>query len=184
MRPHTLLLTALLALSLTEGAAQKLVQRNHGLILGLQRGRSTFLEFGGEAHWRTFALRHPRIWGASLNIGYNIGDNVIGYTAGGWMKHGRINFTYGGTVAYFSDFDGASKFGIGPQIGFRVLGFHIINGYQLLLGTDDFKTPNPVHITLRYYFPLKNKFEWEGRKKSGARSRERDRPTLRERLGL
>jgi hypothetical protein len=31
-------------------AQKKIFQRNHGIILGLQRGKSTAIEMGGEAH--------------------------------------------------------------------------------------------------------------------------------------
>ncbi|MEP7254074.1 MAG: hypothetical protein ABI683_16885, partial [Ginsengibacter sp.] len=35
---------------------RKLYQRNTGIIIGLQRGKSTSLELGGEAHWRKISL--------------------------------------------------------------------------------------------------------------------------------
>ncbi len=63
---------------------KKLFQRNHGMILGLQRGSSTSIEFGGEAHWRKLALKKPTVTGASLNTEYNFGNHVIGYKASMW----------------------------------------------------------------------------------------------------
>ena len=153
--------------SITKVPAAQLYQRNRGVIVGLQRGNITSIELGGEAHWRKISLRKPNIYGATVNMEYNIGNNVIGYKAGMWMKHGRINLTYGGNVAYYNDFEGHSRYGIGPAVGFRLLGFHLINGYNFLAGDKTFDKVNPLYVTLRYYFPVENKFVWDkkGQKK-------------------
>ncbi len=163
----------------------KLLQRNYGVIIGLQRGRNTFFEMGGEAHWRKMSRKNPRILGASVNMEYNFGHHIIGYKAGMWMKHGRVNLTYGGNLAYYNDFNGRSRYGLGPAVGFRLLGLHLINGYNFLAGDKELKEANTLYITLRYYFPLDNKFTWdrkdkEKRKKKKAKEkrkkqRERDR---------
>jgi hypothetical protein len=78
------------------------------------------------------------------------------------MKRGRINFTYGANLAYFNDFHSHSRYGINPAVGFRLMGFHLINGYNILAGNkEEFNKVNTLYITLRYYFPLENKFEWD-----------------------
>lgn len=169
---------------------KKLFQRNHGVIIGLQKGRSTAIELGGEAHWRKMALAQPHIIGASGNMEYNFGDNVIGYKAGMWMKRGRINLTYGGNVTYFNDFKGLHRYGAGPAVGFRLLGFHLINGVNILGGDKELSKINTVYINLRYYFPVQNKFTWdrktlkkrEARKKERAKEKER-RENEKESLG-
>jgi hypothetical protein len=155
--------------------ARKLFQRNHGVILGIQRGKSTVIELGGEAHWRKLALSKPRIIGATGNMEYNFGDHVIGYKAGMWMKRGRVNFTYGGNVTYFNDFKGLHRYGIGPAVGFRLAGFHLINGYNFLGGDKELDKINTLFIALRYYFPLENKFTWDRKtmKKKEKRKKER-----------
>jgi hypothetical protein len=152
-------------------ARNKLMQRNHGVIIGLQRGQSTALELGGEAHWRKMSLKKPHIIGATANMEYNFSDHMIGYKAGMWMKRGRINFTYGANVLYYTDFKGQNIYGIGPSIGFRLLGLHLVNGYNFLggdKGTD--KEPskvNTLYMSIRYYIPVQNKFSWDrkGREK-------------------
>ena len=95
----------------------KLFQRNTGMVIGLQRGRYTFLELGGEAHWRKIGLVKPHIIGATANLAYNFSNNVLGYHAGIWMKRGSINLTYGADVNYFTDFNNRQSFGIGPSVG-------------------------------------------------------------------
>lgn len=169
---------------------KKLFQRNHGVIIGLQKGRSTAIELGGEAHWRKMALVRPHIIGASGNMEYNFGDNVIGYKAGMWMKRGRVNLTYGGNVTYFNDFKGLHRYGAGPAVGIRLLGFHLINGVNILGGDKELSKINTVYINLRYYFPVQNKFTWdrktlnkrEARKKERAKEKEH-RENEKERLG-
>jgi hypothetical protein len=150
----------------------KLRQRNYGMILGLQRGASTAIELGGEAHWRKISLRNPVITGASANLEYSFGNHVIGYKAGVWRKQGRVNLTYGANVAYFTNFKGLHKYGGGPAIGFRLAGFHFINGYNFLGGDKELKEVNTLYVTLRYYFPLQNKFTWD---KKSPKQKEREK---------
>lgn len=163
---------------------KKLYQRNSGAIVGLQRGAGTSFELGGEAHWRKLSLSNPRITGASTNLEYNFSDHVLGYKAGMWMKRGRVNLTYGGNVVYFTDFNGLQRYGLGPSVGFRLLGFHLINGYNFLAGDKELDKVNTMHMTLRYYFPVQNKFTWDRktmkkkeqkRKERAKRQREREK---------
>jgi hypothetical protein len=146
----------------------KLFQRNYGVILGLQRGKSTFFEFGSEIHWRKVKLNNPRLVAATANVAYNPGSNVLGYQAGFWTKRGRIALTLGANAGYYTDFAKGSFFA-GPAVGFRLLGFHLTTGYNYLFdkGTSDVAGEksladkvNNFHIGLRYYFPLDNKFSW------------------------
>ncbi len=156
---------------------RKLFQRNHGVILGLQRGRSTFVELGGEAHWHKIAFSKPRITGASLNMEYNFSNHIIGYKAGMWTKRGRVNLTYGGNLVYFNNFKGLNRYGGGPAIGFRLAGFHLINGYNFLAGDKELDKVNTLYMTLRYYFPLENKFTWDRKtmKKKEKKKKERSK---------
>lgn len=150
-------------------------QHNYGAIIGLQKGHSTAIELGYEMHWRKIALKKPNIWGATANLEYSFSENVMGYKAGVWRKQGRINLTYGANLAYFTDFQGGNQFGIGPAVGFRLLGLHLVNGYNILAG--DMKATkrgvpvggNTLYISLRYYFPTHNKFVWDrnGQKSQG-----------------
>jgi hypothetical protein len=154
---------------------RKLFQRNHGAIIGLQRGAITSIELGYEAHWRKLSLRDPHIIGASTNMEYNFGNHILGYKAGMWMKRGRVNLTYGGNLVYFTDFEGQHRYGIAPAVGFRLLGFHLINSYNLLAGDKEMDKVNTLHMSLRYYFPVQNKFTWDRKtmKKKAAKKKER-----------
>ena len=163
----------------TEAASykKKLYQRNRGAIIGLQRGAVSAIELGAEAHWRKLSLTNPTIIGATANLGYNFGHHTIGYQAGMWMKRGRVNLTYGGNLLYYSNFKGLHRYGIGPAVGFRLAGFHLINGYNFLAGDKELEGANTLYITLRYYFPVENKFTWDRKtmKKKKERKREREK---------
>ena len=154
-----------------QAAHAKLFQRNHGMIVGLQRGKYTTIEFGGEIHWRKISLSKPRLFATTANMEYNFSDNVIGYKAGVWFKRGRINLTYGANLVYFTDFD-RSRFGVAPSIGFRLLGFHLVNSYNFLAGDKELDKVNTLNIALRYYFPIDNAFNWQ-KNKDGEKKREK-----------
>ena len=155
--------------------ARKLYQRNYGAIVGLQRGNITAIELGAEIHWRKMAFHKPTITGASANFEYNFGHNVLGYKVGVWQKTGRVNLTYGGNAVYYTDFHGLQRYGIGPAVGFRFAGFHLINGYNLLLGDKEFKDVNKLYMTLRYYFPIDNKFTWDRATMRRKRERQKEK---------
>lgn len=160
---------------------RKLYQRNTGMVIGLQRGRYTFLELGGEAHFRKMSLLSPHIIGATANIAYNLSNNILAYHGGVWMKRGRINLTYGADINYYTDFNNRKSFGIGPSVGFRLFGLHLINGYNLLTNQSVTKTAeaplpvNKLYMSLRYYFPVKNQFTWDRQTMRKKHKRKRER---------
>lgn len=161
----------------TKSPKRKLLQRNTGAIIGVQRGAGTAFELGAEAHWRKLSLSNSRIVGATTNLEYNFSEHIIGYKIGAWVKKGRVNLTYGGNLVYFSDFEGGQRYGLGPSVGFRLAGFHLINGYNILAGDKDMKGANTLYMSLRYYFPVDNKFTWDKKtmKKKRERKREKDK---------
>lgn len=166
--------------ALTHFAKRKLFQRNTGMIIGLQRGKFNSLELGAEAHWRKISLFKPHIIGATTNLEYNFENNVVGYKAGIWMKRGRINLTYGANISYFTDFKEGNRFGFGPSVGFRLLGLHLINGYNFLTkNTSKPDAPpievNSLYMSLRYYFPVNNKFTWDRKTMKKKRERKKAR---------
>ncbi len=158
---------------------RKLLQRNWGAIIGLQKGKNTALELGAEAHWRKLSLSKSKIVGATTNLEYNFSNHVIGYKAGAWMKHGRVNLTYGGNAVYFSDFNGRQRYGLGPAVGFRLAGFHLINGYNFLAGDKEMEA-NTLYVSLRYYFPVDNKFTWDRKTMKRKKQKEREREKRKE----
>ena len=83
------------------------------------------------------------------------------------MKRSQINLTYGANVSYYTNFKGHRQ-SIDPAVGFRLAGFHLVNGYNLHTGDkhDEGGTPvevNTLYISLQYYFPVQNKFIWDGK---------------------
>lgn len=159
---------------------RKLYQRNIGAVIGLQRGKYTSLELGGEAHWRKISLLKPHIVGATANLSYNPGKNILGYHAGAWMKRGHINLTYGADINYFTDFNNRQAVGFGPSVGFRLFGFHLVNGFNFIAGNSSksAEAPLPVntlYMTLRYYIPVKNEFTWDRQTMKKKRARRKAR---------
>ena len=127
-----------------------------GMIGGIERGQFTFLELGVEQHWKKFKLKRAPTFAINANMEYNFGYNVLGYNAGAWFKIGRVNLTYGFTINYITDFE-RSRFGIGPQIGFRLLGFHLVNGYNFLFADKELHRVNKFYVGLRYFFPVRSR---------------------------
>ncbi|WP_026260096.1 hypothetical protein [Segetibacter koreensis] len=166
--------------ALQSSSARKLYQHNTGMILGVERGLTSAIELGVEAHWRKISLLKPHIIGATANLAYDFSDHVIGYKAGLWMKRGRVNLTYGANVSYYNNFKKGSRFGIGPAVGFRLMGFHLINGYNFLTKYESIEKEralpvNSMYITLRYYFPVQNKFTWDRKTMKKKKERRKER---------
>ena len=93
-----------------------------------------------------------------------------------------MNLTYGANVSYFTNFNEGNRFGFGPTVGFRLLGLHLVNGYNFLTknktsGDEKPIEVNSLYMSLRYYFPVKNNFTWDRKtmKKKRERRKERDK---------
>lgn len=149
-----------LGLKRIDGSNIKIFTRSYGMIVGIQRGKYTFLEVGAEMHWRKILAIKPRLWAVTANMEYNFSENVLGYKLTYFAKRGRINFTYGANLIYFTNFtDG--KIGLGPSIGFKLLGFHFINGFNFYLGKKEVPGGNSLYISIRYFIPIRNKVRIE-----------------------
>lgn len=144
--------------------AFKVSSRSYVCIVGIQRGKYTFLELGAEKHWTKVKLVNQKTYSLGANMEYNFGNNVLGYKISGWRKVGRINLTFGANLCYYTDFN-RNRIGIGPAIGFRLLGFHLINGYNFTIGDSGFTQFNKLYISLRYNFPLDKKIRFRKSKK-------------------
>lgn len=141
----------------------KIISNSYGPIIGLQRGKYTFLEIGAEYHWRKIRLKNPKIYSVGGNFEYNFGHNLLGYKFGFWTKQNRVDLTYGANIMYLTDFNN-NKVGLSPTLGFRLIGFHIITGYNFTLGDEALKY-NTLHIALRYFIPSENKLKVKKSKK-------------------
>lgn len=143
----------------------KIFTRSYGMIIGLQKGKYTFIELGGEVHWRKILALKPRLWAITANMEYNFNENILGYKLTFFAKRGRINFTYGANAVYYTDFE-SSKLGLGPAIGFKLLGFHLINGFNIFIGNKEMSGANTLYLTLRYFIPIRSKVRIEKSKKN------------------
>ena len=167
-----------LGLSRTAGAVKTRV-------VALGSFRRAAIELGVEGHWRKISLVKPHIIGATVNMEYNFGSNVLGYKAGAWMKRGRINLTYGANISYYTNFNEGHRFGVGPSVGFRLLGFHLVNGFNFLTADKSGETSrpvavNPLYVSLRYYFPVQNRFVWDRQTRQRKKERQKAREERRE----
>lgn len=149
----------------------KINTKGYGAILGFQRGKYTFFEFGAERNWKTLRLIHPRVYAVTANVEYNFEHNVIGYKVSGWTRRGRIALTYGVNLCYYTNFD-QRRVGGGPVIGFKLLGFHLTNGYNFTVGDKDLVGFNPLYISLRYFFPIDSKIKFERKHKKNRKKKE------------
>lgn len=151
----------------------KISTRKFGALLGIQRGKYTFFEMGVEKQWKTVKLIHPPTIAVKANLEYNFKYNLLGYKMGVWSKTGRVALTYGINLAYMTDFE-QSKIGGGPAIGFKLLGFHLENGYNLFIGPESFTTHNTFYMSLRYFFINKRKIEINKKgKKNGKKKKDK-----------
>ena len=142
----------------------KIYSRSYGVILGVQRGKYTFIELGVEQHWRKIKLEKPWIFSIGMNMQYNFTYNSLVYQAGFWAKKGRVDFTYGAIAGYFTDFE-SGKIGISPAIGFRLIGFHLTTGYNFIAKLRKVDHFNTLWISLRYFIPTSTKVKFKRTKK-------------------
>lgn len=141
----------------------KIETKKFGALVGMQKGKYTMFELGVEKQWKTVKVFHPPTISANALMHYNFKNNVMGYKVGFWQKHGRIALSYGLELAYVTNFD-QYRFGGGPQIGLKLLGFHIVNGYNFMTDANGFDEYNPLYLSIRYFFCNKRKYSIEKKK--------------------
>lgn len=130
---------------------RKFYQSSNGLLIGYERGRNDFLQVGYEYNWKKIRLQKPVIRAVDGFVEYNFWENVLGVKAAYWQRHGRMKFTYGGHIGYFSDFNEITP-SIGPSVGFRIIGFHGQAGYNILLKDTDIQA-NKLYLSLNFFIP-------------------------------
>jgi hypothetical protein len=145
----------------------KLYQSTSGALVGYQRGKYNFFELGAEKNWRKIRLKGPKVYAVSGTVEYNLWDNILALRAAAWMRRGRFDFTYGLHGGYFTDFTNSNP-GVGPAIGFKLLGFHGQLGYNYLIGKQKLEKANTLYLNLRYFSPLHTQLDVE---RKGKRSR-------------
>lgn len=127
----------------------ELAVRQSGPYFGLQQGKYTVAELGGEMQWRKIRLKKPTTHAINAGIDYNLFENVLGFNTGYYYKGGRTKLTYGANLVYRSDFTN-NRFGVGPAIGYKLFGFHAQVGYVLLTPHETFITTNTLYVSLRF----------------------------------
>lgn len=122
--------------------------RKYGPYIGLQRGKYTVVEFGGEFQWKKVKIKKPITHAVHTGFNYNFKYNVLGYDAGYWIRPSRIGLTYGANLVFRTDFD-ASSVGLAPVIGYKFWLLHLQTGYHFLSRpANDFET-NKFFVSLR-----------------------------------
>lgn len=121
--------------------------RKSGPFIGIQRGKYTVLELGGEMIWKKVRLKKPLTQAANANFNYNFKHNILGFDAGYWVRPHSFGLTYGASLAYRSDFT-HNKIGFAPVIGYKFMLFHLRVGYYFLPDPSQFET-NTLFVSLR-----------------------------------
>lgn len=144
----------------------KINTRKFGVLLGYQQGQYAFFELGAEHQWKKLKLVKPKTYTLNANLEYNFTNKVLGYKLSGWMKVGRLNLTYGANACLYTNFE-ENKFGMGPAIGYKLLGFHFINGYNFMFNRDKegFDEFNTIYISVRYFFAQNRTFKFRKKNK-------------------
>jgi hypothetical protein len=135
-----------------------------GLLIGAQKGIHYGAEFGWERQWKEIKLKRPMTYAISAVAEYQFQADVLGFRVGPWFKFGRLDFSYGVNAVVLSDFR-MHKFGVSPSIGFKLIGLHLLAGYNVMLGNPRFLDYNKLHLSLRYYISKDREFYWKNKKK-------------------
>ncbi len=138
--------------------------RKSGPYFGLQQGAYLFAELGGEMQFKRVKLKKPTTYGINTGALYNATNNVFGFNAGAWRKHGRFDFTYGLNLAYRTNFD-LNSFGLGPVVGYKIWGFHVLAGYDFLSNRKIFPETNNLYVSARFLLVNDRESTWKWRKR-------------------
>jgi hypothetical protein len=123
--------------------------RKSGPYIGLQRGKYTVLEIGGEMQWKQVKLKSAVTHAVHAGFNYNFKYNVLGYDLGYWVKPSRLGLTYGGNLVLRTDFD-ENRLGFAPVLGYKLFGFHLQTGYHFLSRASQFTETNGFFVSLRF----------------------------------
>jgi hypothetical protein len=167
-RNSILLLCLLLAATGYGQLFKKLPESNLRLVktgpfLGVEKGRYFNVGFGIERQWQDIKLLKPQTHAANLQFDYNFKQNVMGTQLGYWFKVGRLNLTYGARLSWRTDFEDHHRFGISPNVGYKLLQAHFQLGVHILTPDDHFTNVNTFYASLRYVFINERKFDKKGK---------------------
>lgn len=123
-----------------------------GPFLGVEKGTYFTVNFGAERQWQQLKLKAPKTHALNVQFDYNFRQNTMGTQLGYWFKTGRLNLTYGGRVAWCTNFNNDHRFGISPNVGYKFMQAHFQLGVYLLTPDADFKNTNTFYASLRWVF--------------------------------
>lgn len=122
-----------------------------GPLLGVEQGKYFNANFGVERQWQQIKLKKPHTNAVNLQFDYNFTQKQMGSQIGYWYKAGRLNLTYGGRLAWHTDFDGHHLFGIAPNVGYKLLQAHFQLGVNIQQRSE-FVVGNTFYASLRWVF--------------------------------
>ncbi|MDB4195753.1 hypothetical protein OAA49_00950 [Flavobacteriales bacterium] len=135
-----------------------------GPYLGFQYGKYKNLELGYELQRKAVKLVKPTTHAINIGLDFNFIESVMGLNLGYYQKKGRLDFTYGFALLYRTDFR-ESRIGISPKVGYKLYGFHLQGGINLLTPNKDFTNNNLFYASLKFVIIKNRNYNWRKREK-------------------
>lgn len=151
--------------------------RKSGPYVGVQRGKYTIAEFGGEIQFKKVKLIRPVTHAFHTGFNYNFKYNVLGYDLGYWFKVGRLDLTYGANLVMRTDFN-ETRLGIAPVVGFKLFQFHLQTGYHFLTPARTFTETNGFFVSLRFVMISKRDIDIDRHNKKKKKDKDKDKGGL------
>lgn len=129
-----------------------------GPYFGLQQGKNWVVELGYERRMKEIKFKNPTSNAFFLGANYDINTLVLGSDLGFWFRPSRIGFTWGGQLAFRTDFED-SKIGFSPTIGYKIWFLHANVGYYFYTSPKTTIPTNQLFLNLRLVLSEKTKFK-------------------------
>jgi hypothetical protein len=129
--------------------------QKYGPYIGFQKGLYAGIEMGAEYQYKKVKLVKPITHALHAGVNYNLNHNYIGYDLGYWIKQGRLNFTYGATLIYRTNYQ-IGSLGISPVFGLKLTQFHFQTGVNLLSARVATMPVNRFYVSVRFVL-IKNR---------------------------
>lgn len=130
-----------------------------GPYFGYQLGKYNYLELGVELMQKEVKLIRPITHAAQFGMNINLFNETVGYELGYWRKASRVDMSYGLRACYMTNFD-TGRFGLVPNIGYRLGAFHLQTGYYFYFPQVDTDfLANTLFLSLRFTLVNKRKLK-------------------------
>ncbi len=123
-----------------------------GPLIGVEKGKYFNVNFGVERQWKQLKIVSPHTNAVNIMFDYNFRQETMGAQLGYWFQPSRFNLTYGARVVWCTNFNDAHRFGISPNVGYKLLQGHFQLGVHILTPHDVFKNTNTFYASLRWVF--------------------------------